>query len=87
MKTLGSMMGEILSRSILVIGTALFTASLTSLMVKDMLVENISGHSESLEVKTEGFEVKVTGKNTMAAVMNLLQTERSSEILPLVDRF
>ena len=47
---------------------------------KDTSVENTSTSYESLEVVAGELRVKVTGKNTTAAVLNYLMTEKGSEI-------
>ena len=44
--------------------------------------ENISGRNESLEVAVGKLHLKVTGKNTMGAVLNLLQIENYLETQP-----
>ena len=43
-------------------------------------VENTSTNSESLEVKAGKFAVRVTGKNTMALVTNLIPIESLLEM-------
>lgn len=47
---------------------------------KDTSVENTSTSYESLEVVAGELRVKVTGKNTTAAVLNYLMTEKGSGI-------
>lgn len=43
--------------------------------VDNTLVENTSGHSESLEVNLGRLSLKATGRNTTEALMNLIQRE------------
>mgnify|MGYP003341969704 FL=1 len=48
---------------------------------------NTFGPSESLEVRVGEFEVRVTGRNTTAQVMNLIKKELSSGTLVLNERY
>ena len=48
---------------------------------------NTSGNLESLEVRVGEFEVKVTGRNTTAQVMNLIEKELKSGTLVLNERY
>jgi len=50
-------------------------------------VENTSGNLESLEVRVGEFEVRVTGRNTTAQVMNLIEKELKSGTLVLNERY
>ena len=43
--------------------------------VDNTLVENTSGHLESLEVNLGRLSLKATGRNTTEALMNLIQKE------------
>jgi len=70
-----------------VITTALCTVSLISFRVGATLAESTSGRYESLQVKVDGLEVKVTGRNTMDLLMNLLKNERRWGTLPINERF
>ena len=72
---------------ILVITMALCTVSLISARVGYTLAESTSGRYESLQVKVDGLEVKVTGKNTTEALLNLLKNERRWGTLPINERF
>ena len=49
-------------------------------LARNTSVENTSINSESLEVKAGKFAVKVTGKNTMALVTNLIPIESLLEM-------
>ena len=69
-----------LSLTILASATALSTALRISEMGKSTSVENTSTSYESLEVVAGELRVKVTGKNTTAAVLNFLMTEKGSGI-------
>ena len=72
---------------ILVITTALCTASLISARVGYTLAESTSGRYESLQVKVDGLEVKVTGRNTMEVLMNLARNGNGSVIITSNGRF
>ena len=48
---------------------------------------NTFGPSESLEVKAGEYEVKVTGRNTTAQVMNLIEKELKSGTLVLNEKY
>ena len=48
---------------------------------------NTSGNSESLEVRVGEYEVRVTGRDTTARVMNLIEKELKSGTLVLNERY
>tara|TARA_S200002703_G_scaffold15005_2_gene12851 strand:+ start:1375 stop:1638 length:264 start_codon:yes stop_codon:yes gene_type:complete len=81
MKTPGFLMDNLFYLRALVITTGLSTALLIGLQVKDTSGENTFTNYESLEVEVDGLRVKATGKNTMEALLNLLQTGNGSGIL------
>jgi len=67
--------------SVLSIGSQIFRTE------DNTWVENTSGNLESLEVRVGELEVKVTGRNTTAQVMNLIKKELSSGTLVLNERY
>ena len=67
--------------SVLSIGSQIFRTE------DNTWVENTSGNLESLEVRVGELEVKVTGRNTTAQVMNLIKKELSSGTLDLNERY
>jgi len=67
--------------SVLSIGSQIFKTE------DSIWVENTSGNLESLEVRVGEFEVKVTGRNTTAQVMNLIEKELKSGTLVLNERY
>ena len=54
---------------------------------KSILVESISTANEKLEVKYEGLQLKVTGRNTTAAVMNLIKSARRWGTFPTSESY
>jgi hypothetical protein len=50
-------------------------------------VESTSGHLESLEVKVGELNLKVTGKNTTEALMNLMKNVVDLETMPFDVRY
>ena len=75
MKTPGFLMSNLFYLRTLVVLLALSIGLQISKTEENTLVENTSTSLESLEVRTEKFVVKVTGKDTMGAVMNLIKRE------------
>ena len=67
--------------SVLSIGSQIFKTE------DNTWVENTSGNLESLEVRVGELEVKVTGRNTTAQVMNLIEKELKSGTLVLNERY
>jgi len=67
--------------SVLSIGSQIFKTE------DNTWVENTSGNLESLEVRVGEYEVRVTGRNTTAQVMNLIKKELSSGTLVLNERY
>ena len=67
--------------SVLSIGSQIFRTE------DNTWVESTSGNLESLEVRVGEYEVRVTGKNTTAQVMNLIKKELSSGTLVLNERY
>ena len=70
-----------LSLTILASSTALSTALRISEMGESTSVENISGNSESLEIKIGELSLKATGRTTMEVLTILKKTS-----LPLAGR-
>ena len=70
---------------ILAISSVSSTGLLIYSRVNNTSVENISNKNVSLEVAREGLHLRVTGKNTIEALQNLIQiesfleTQRSNE--------
>ena len=79
MKTHGSTKIQLSLLTILAISSVSSTGLLIYNQVNNTLEENTSINSESLEVKAGKFVVRVTGKNTMGVVMNLIPIERFLE--------
>ena len=75
MKTQGSTRIQLSLLTILAISSVSSTGLLIYNQVNNTLEENTSINSESLEVKAGKFVVRVTGKNTMDRVMNLMPIE------------
>ena len=65
----------------LTICTVLSTASLIHSMVSGTSDANTFTNYENLEVEVGELKVRATGKNTTAALLNLLPTAKSSGIL------
>jgi len=74
-KTPGYMRVNLLLLTTLATSSVLSTGLLISKQVSNTSVENTSTSSESLEVSLGKLSLKVTGKNTMGVVMNLLPIE------------
>ena len=74
-KTPGYMRVNLLLLTTLATSSVLSTGLLISRQVKDTSDVNTSTSSESLEVSLGKLSLKVTGKNTMGVVMNLLPIE------------
>ena len=75
MKIPGNITGPILTGAVLGTTLGLFTVLPISPTGRSTSEGNTSGNVESLEVETEKLRPKVTGKNTMAALTNLMLKE------------
>lgn len=75
MKIPGNITGPILTGAVLGTTLGLFTVLPISPTGRSTSEGSTSGNIESLVVRTEKFEVKVTGKNTMEVLMNLIKKE------------
>jgi hypothetical protein len=75
MKIPGNITGPILTGAVLGTTLGLFTVLPISPTGRSTSEGNTSGNVESLEVETEKLRLKVTGKNTMAALTNLMLKE------------
>ncbi|AXN58474.1 hypothetical protein KNU05_gp080 [Synechococcus virus S-PRM1] len=82
MKIRGILKDHLLYLRILTICTVLSTGSLIYKMGESTSVESTSGHLESLEVKVGELNLKVTGKNTTEALMNLMKNAVDLETMP-----
>ena len=80
MKTHGSTRTHLLLLTILATSSVLSTGLQIYNLARNTSVENTSTNSESLEVKAGKFAVRVTGKNTMALVTNLIPIESLLEM-------
>lgn len=79
MKIPGSLREPIFYLRILTITSVLSISLQISRMVANTLVENTSGQIESLEVNLGELNLKATGKNTTAVLMNLTKTVKKLE--------
>ena len=79
MKTHGSTKIQLSLLTILAISSVSSTGLLIYNQVNNTSGENTSINSESLEVSLGKLSLKVTGKNTMGVVMNLIPIERLLE--------
>ena len=79
MKTHGSTRIQLSLLTILAISSVSSTGLLIYNQVNNISEENTSINSESLEVSLGKLSLKVTGKNTMGVVMNLIPIERFLE--------
>ena len=79
MKTHGSIRIQLSLLTILAISSVSSTGLLIYNQVNNTSGENTSINSESLEVSLGKLSLKVTGKNTMGVVMNLIPIERLLE--------
>ena len=77
MKIPGNITGPILTGAVLGTTLGLFTVLPISPTGRSTSEGNTSGNVESLEVETKELRLKVTGKNTMAALTNLMLKEKS----------
>ena len=75
MKIPGNITGPILTGAVLGTTLGLFTVLPISPTGRSTSEGNTSGNVESLEVETKELRLKVTGKNTMAALMSLMLKE------------
>tara|TARA_B100001248_G_scaffold24115_1_gene15841 strand:+ start:162 stop:422 length:261 start_codon:yes stop_codon:yes gene_type:complete len=80
MKTHGSTRTHLLLLTILATSSVLSTGLQIYNLASNTSEENTSINSESLEVKAGKFAVRVTGKNTMALVTNLIPIESLLEM-------
>ena len=80
MKTHGSTRTHLLLLTILATSSVLSTGLQIYNLASNTSVENTSNNSESLEVKAGRFAVRVTGKNTMDLVTNLIPIESLLEM-------
>ena len=80
MKTHGSTRTHLLLLTILATSSVLSTGLQIYNLASNTSAENTSINSESLEVKAGKFVVRVTGKNTMDRVMNLIPIESLLEM-------
>jgi len=87
MRTLGFLRNNLFYLRILVIFSALSIGSQILKTEDNTWDANTFGPSESLEVRVGEFEVKVTGRNTTAQVMNLIEKELKSGTLVLNERY
>ena len=79
MKTHGSIRIQLSLLTILAISSVSSTGLLIYNQVNNTSEGNTSINSESLEVSLGKLSLKVTGKNTMGVVMNLIPIERLLE--------
>ena len=79
MKTHGSIRIQLSLLTILAISSVSSTGLLIYNQVNNTSEGNTSINSESLEVSLGKLSLKVTGKNTMGVVMNLIPIERFLE--------
>ena len=87
MKIPGSLGEPIFYLRILTITSVLSISLQISRMVANTLVENTSGQIESLEVNLGELNLKATGKNTTAVLMNLTKTVKRLETNFLQEKF
>ncbi len=87
MKIPGSLREPIFYLRILTITSVLSISLQISRMVANTLVENTSGQIESLEVNLGELNLKATGKNTTAVLMNLTKTVKRLETNFLQEKF
>tara|TARA_B100000003_G_scaffold75869_1_gene67830 strand:+ start:122 stop:382 length:261 start_codon:yes stop_codon:yes gene_type:complete len=80
MKTHGSTRTHLLLLTILATSSVLSTGLQIYNLARNTSVENTSTNSESLEVRAGKFAVRVTGKNTMDLVTNLIPIENLLEM-------
>jgi len=87
MRTPGFLMSNLFYLRILVIISVLSIGSQIFRTEDNTWDVNTSGNLESLEVRVGEFEAKVTGRNTTAQVMNLIEKELKSGTLVLNERY
>ena len=87
MKIPGSLREPIFYLRILTITSVLSISLQISRMVANTLVENTSGQIESLEVNLGELNLKATGKNTTAVLMNLTKSVKRLETNFLQEKF
>ena len=85
--TLGLTMVSTLSLMTLAITMVSYTGFQTSKTEDSTSEESIFGNIESLEVNLGELKVKATGKDTTAAVRNLLKNVVELEIIPSEERY
>ena len=79
MRTLGSTTIQLSLLTILATSSVLSTGLQIYKLAKNTSAENTSTNLESLEVSLGRLNLKVTGKNTMAAVKSLIKIENLLE--------
>lgn len=87
MRTPGFLRNHLFYLRILVIISVLSIGSQIFKTEDNTWAANTSGNSESLEVRVGEYEVRVTGRDTTARVMNLIEKELKSETLVLNERY
>ena len=87
MKIPGSLREPIFYLRILTITSVLSISLQISKTVASILEENTSGQIESLEVNLGELNLKATGKNTTAVLMNLTKTVKRLETNFLQEKF
>ena len=86
MRTLGSTTIQLSLLTILATSSVLSTGLQIYKLAKNTSAENTSTNLESLEVSLGRLNLKVTGKNTMAAVKSLIKIENILETRLLDER-
>ena len=86
MKTLGSTTIQLSLLTILATSSVLSTGLQIYKLANNTSAENTSTNLESLEVSLGRLNLKVTGKNTMAAVKSLIKIENILETRLLDER-
>ena len=86
MRTLGSTTIQLSLLTILATSSVLSTGLQIYKLAKNTSAENTSTNLESLEVSLGRLNLKVTGKNTMAAVKSLIKIENILETRLLEER-
>ena len=86
MRTLGSTTIQLSLLTILATSSVLSTGLQIYKLAKNTSAENTSTNLESLEVSLGRLNLKVTGKNTMAAVKSLIKIESLLETRLLEER-
>ena len=87
MKTPGFLMNNLFYLRVLVIISVLSIGSQIFKTEDNTWDVNTFGPSESLEVRVGEYELRVTGRDTTARVMNLIEKELRSGTLVLNERY